>query len=95
MKVEIGKGNYEFKCLADGCQSAFPLSVVYNVLDPKTFDIVMAKRQEIEIMSAGIENLESCPHCPYAVEFENKATFTCKDTILRCDNPSCGKITCR
>jgi TRIAD3 protein (E3 ubiquitin-protein ligase RNF216) len=47
--------------------------------------------QEEVLRLAGIENLESCPFCPYAAEYppveENKE--------FRCENPDCLLISCR
>jgi len=39
---------------------------------------------------AGIDGLECCPHCPYAVIVDNP-----NDKVFRCLNPECMKETCR
>jgi len=40
---------------------------------------------------AGIENLETCPFCPYAAEYPPVEV----DKEFRCQNPECDEISCR
>jgi len=40
---------------------------------------------------AGLDDLASCPFCPYAAECPPPET----DKEFRCENPECGIISCR
>ena len=96
-EVEIGQGNFTFPCMSTNCPASYSVHALYNVLDSKTFEKVMVKKQEAEILAANITNLESCPFCSYAIEFYEKATKDTKlsETVLRCQNDHCSKVSCR
>lgn len=46
---------------------------------------------ESNLRMAGIENLASCPFCPYAAEYPPVEI----DREFRCQNPDCEKVSCR
>ena len=51
---------------------------------------VQERRQQEEVMAAGVENLVSCPFCCFMIimpDPENK--------VLECLNPECLKESCR
>lgn len=84
----IGDGLYRINCFGD-CEREFSLSVLQNVLPPTLFSILLQKRQEAEVMAAGIEGLVSCPFCHFA------SIPPVESKIFKCLNPECMKETCR
>ena len=60
-------------------------------LDEKTIIALERNEQEAVLRMAGIENLASCPFCPYAAEYP-PVEF---DKEFRCQAPDCEKTSCR
>ncbi|XP_043481936.1 E3 ubiquitin-protein ligase RNF216-like [Leptopilina heterotoma] len=85
---KIGDGLYQINCFED-CEREFSLSVLQNVLPPSLFSILLQKRQEAEIIAAGIEGLVSCPFCHFA------SIPPPETKVFKCLNPDCMKETCR
>jgi E3 ubiquitin-protein ligase RNF216 len=60
-------------------------------LDENTIVALERNEQEAVLRMAGIENLASCPFCPFAAEYppveENRE--------FRCQAPDCEKVSCR
>lgn len=76
------------QCFAD-CHDQIAPDVLKTVIAPKTYEILMKKRQEEEIAKAKLDFLETCPFCPYQMELDaDVLTFYCQ-------NPDCMKVTCR
>lgn len=46
---------------------------------------------EANLRNAGIENLESCPFCPFAMEY----VPVYEDKEFRCQHPECLEVSCR
>lgn len=46
--------------------------------------------QRKELEAAGIQGLESCPACEYAVVIENE-----NEKLFRCEMEDCGLVSCR
>src|ERR1700710_253921 len=67
----------------DRCRSIF--------LDENTIIALERNEQEAVLRMAGIENLESCPFCPYAAEYPPVEV----DREFRCQAPECEKVSCR
>lgn len=84
---KIGDGQYHINCFAQ-CDREFSLSVLQNVLPPTTFSILLQKRQEAEVMAAGLEGLVSCPFCHFA------SIPPAETKVFKCLNPECMKETC-
>lgn len=84
----LGDGKAHVDCLLK-CGSEFPLSVLQQVLPPTKFSILLCKRQEAEVMAAGLEGLVSCPFCHFA------SIPPPEDRVFRCLNPNCMKESCR
>ncbi|XP_070150467.1 uncharacterized protein [Polyergus mexicanus] len=84
----LANGKTHVDCLLN-CGSEFPLSVLQQVLPPTKFSILLCKRQEAEIMAAGLEGLVSCPFCHFA------SIPPPEDKVFRCLNPNCMKESCR
>lgn len=88
VEVNFGEAKLEFKCLT-GCEEEYSLHTLQNVLPPKMFSKIAQKKALAEVKAAGIEQLESCPFCDFAIiPGEN-------DKIFRCLNPDCMKESCR
>ena len=60
-------------------------------LEAKTIIALERNEQEANLRMAGIENLASCPFCPFAAEYPPKEV----DREFRCQAPDCEKISCR
>ncbi|KAH8681551.1 hypothetical protein BX600DRAFT_25593 [Xylariales sp. PMI_506] len=91
-KTTIGYFKYELSCVSiDGCQAGFSASQKRNFLDDNLQLALDRIEQQAMLEQAGIENLEACPFCPFAMEYppmrENKE--------FRCANPGCEIVSCR
>ncbi|XP_018392487.1 PREDICTED: uncharacterized protein LOC108771644 [Cyphomyrmex costatus] len=86
--VVLADGNTRVDCLLQ-CGCEFPLSVLQQVLPPTKFSILLCKRQEAEIIAAGVDGLVSCPFCHFA------SIPPAEDKIFKCLNPECMKESCR
>ena len=60
-------------------------------LDEKTVVALERNEQEAVLRIAGIENLASCPFCPFAAEYPSVEV----DREFRCQAPDCEIISCR
>lgn len=60
-------------------------------LDDHTRVALERIEQEANIRLAGIENLESCPFCPFAAEYPSVEV----DREFRCQDPDCERVSCR
>ncbi|KAF7886075.1 hypothetical protein EAF00_010178 [Botryotinia globosa] len=91
-ETEIGNSKYLLVCMStDGCEAGFSLEQRNQFLDELT--IVALERNEAEavLRMAGIENLASCPFCPFAAEYPPVEV----DREFRCQAPDCEKVSCR
>ncbi|XP_043481922.1 uncharacterized protein LOC122511005 [Leptopilina heterotoma] len=84
---KIGDGQNHINCFAE-CEREFSLSALQIVLPPTTFSILLQKRQEAEVMAAGLEGLVSCPFCHFA------SIPPPETKVFKCLNPDCMKETC-
>jgi TRIAD3 protein (E3 ubiquitin-protein ligase RNF216) len=60
-------------------------------LDESTTIALERNEQETVLRMAGIENLASCPFCPYAAEYPPIEIYR----EFRCEAPDCEKVSCR
>ncbi|KAI5922539.1 hypothetical protein F4810DRAFT_701673 [Camillea tinctor] len=89
---QVGMSKYELTCMSvDGCSAGFSHSQRALFLDKKLSTALDRIEQEAMLRMAGIENLETCPFCPYAAEYPPVDV----DKEFRCDNPKCEKVSCR
>ncbi|XP_014234209.1 E3 ubiquitin-protein ligase RNF216-like [Trichogramma pretiosum] len=72
-----------------GCGSEIPLQEIKRGLPHDTYETFLKKRQEAEIDAAKIENLSTCPFCPYSMELSPEIK------IFKCQNSECKLISCR
>ncbi|OLN98060.1 E3 ubiquitin-protein ligase RNF216-like protein 2, partial [Colletotrichum chlorophyti] len=88
----IGISKYELVCMSmDGCAAGFSHSQRQKFLDEHLTAALDRIEYEAVLRMSGIENLETCPFCPYAAEYppvEHNREF-------KCDNPECEVISCR
>ncbi|KAK7958339.1 ring finger domain-containing protein [Apiospora saccharicola] len=89
---QIGYQKYQLTCMSmDGCQAGFSASQRQMFLDEKLQVALDRIEQQAMLEMAGIESLETCPFCPFAMEYppveENKE--------FRCANTDCEIVSCR
>ncbi|TVY30199.1 E3 ubiquitin-protein ligase [Lachnellula hyalina] len=90
--TEIGNSKYILRCMSmDGCEGGFSLDQRSLFLDEKTQIALERNEQEAVLRMAGIENLESCPFCPYAAEYPPVEV----NKEFRCEAPDCERLSCR
>lgn len=89
---EIGLSKYELGCMSmDGCQAGFARDQRDLFLDQNAAIALERIEQEAVLRLAGIENLETCPFCPFAAEYPPVEV----DKEFRCQNPECEFVSCR
>ncbi|RAL61140.1 hypothetical protein DID88_010479 [Monilinia fructigena] len=89
---EIGNSKYELNCMStDGCEAGFSLEQRNQFLDEPTIIALERNEAEAVLRMAGIENLASCPFCPYAAEYPPVEV----NREFRCQAPDCEKVSCR
>lgn len=91
-ETQIGQSKHELVCMStDGCEAGFSNDQRKQFMDEKLIVAIDRIEAETVLRLAGIENLESCPFCPFAAEYppveENK--------LFHCQNEDCVKISCR
>ena len=91
-ETQIGLSKYQLSCMSmDGCKAGFSRGQRDLFLGPKLVIALDRIEQEAVLRMAGIENLETCPFCPFAAEClpveENKEFI--------CQNPGCEVVSCR
>ncbi|TRX96607.1 hypothetical protein FHL15_002509 [Xylaria flabelliformis] len=85
-------GKYALTCMSmDGCSAGFSRSQRALFLNKKLTIALDRIEQEAVLRMAGIENLETCPICPYAAEYPPVEI----DKEFRCENPTCLRVSCR
>ncbi|KAI1079143.1 hypothetical protein F5B20DRAFT_571157 [Whalleya microplaca] len=88
----IGLSKWELTCMSmDSCSAGFSANQRPLFLDKKLGTALDRIEQEAMLRMAGIENLESCPFCPYAAEYPPVEV----DKEFRCDNEDCYRVSCR
>ena len=75
----------------DDCPGNFLAAERKFYLDGKTIFALDRLEQEVALREANIENLTSCPFCPYAAECPPPE----EDKEFRCQNPECRVVSCR
>ncbi|KAL3420006.1 E3 ubiquitin-protein ligase RNF216-like protein 2 [Phlyctema vagabunda] len=89
---EIGNSKYELNCMSmDGCKAGFAQDQRTLFLDEKSCIALERNEQEAMLRMSGIENLASCPFCPYAAEYPPVEI----NKEFQCMAPDCEKVSCR
>ncbi|KAI1757223.1 hypothetical protein F4782DRAFT_218963 [Xylaria castorea] len=88
----IGMAKYVLTCVSlDGCSAGFSRGQRALFLNNKLTIALDRIEQEAVLRVAGIENLETCPFCPYAAEYPPVEV----DKEFRCEDPRCQQVSCR
>lgn len=67
-ETQIGLSKYHLECMSiDGCDGGFAISQRDIFLDAHSKTALDRIEQETVLREAGIEDLETCPFCPYAM----------------------------
>ncbi|SPQ25453.1 a2e277b0-81af-4a53-a16e-2c799d662269 [Thermothielavioides terrestris] len=81
----IGLSKYHLNCPStDGCDASFAKDQTDLFLDAHLSAALDAIEKEAVLRMAGIENLETCPFCPYAAEYppvEENKEFRCEEAL--------------
>lgn len=65
---QIGLSKHQLRCMSvDGCDGGFSMSQREIFLDVHSQTALDRIEQEAALREAGIENLETCPFCPFAM----------------------------
>ena len=88
----LGVHDPKINCIdRSGCSAPILESELRRFLPDELMKLWERVSQRKEIEAAGLENLEECPVCDYAVIIENA-----EDKLLRCGNVEvCGMVSCR
>ena len=87
--VAIGDGKTIIECLGH-CSEEIGWQELQKALAPNILSKLLQRRQAEEVGAAGMEDLVTCPFCPYQTIMENP-----DDRVLACRNPECGRESCR
>jgi TRIAD3 protein (E3 ubiquitin-protein ligase RNF216) len=91
-ETQIGLSKFELNCMSmDGCTASFSKGQKDIFLEEKTAIALERIEQQTALRLAGIENLETCPFCPYAAEYPPVES----DKEFRCERPDCNIVSCR
>ncbi|KAK0715514.1 hypothetical protein B0H67DRAFT_242131 [Lasiosphaeris hirsuta] len=91
-ETQIGLSKYELTCMSmDGCNASFSHEQRAMFMDEKLIQALDRIEQESVLRLAGLENLASCPFCPFAAEYPPVE----EDKEFRCLNPECEVVSCR
>ena len=88
---QLGQGKAAFPCLEAGCPATFSLWALEKALQSQTFSLVVRRIQIEELRQAQIQNIVTCPFCPYAVIIPD-GDSSC---VFHCENPDCMEDSCR
>ena len=87
--VAIGDGKTVIECLGH-CQEEIGWQELQKALTPNVLSKLLQRRQAEEVGAAELDNMVTCPFCPYVTIMENP-----DDKVLVCRNPECGRDSCR
>jgi hypothetical protein len=90
---EVGQGSSKLTCpCPDGCDNTFREPQLRLVPDAGALiDNLMRLRQEHDLRTAGIDDIESCPYC----DFKTVCPPIHIDFELHCQSPTCNITSCR
>ena len=88
-EAAFGQGKAALTCMSDGCDGTFPFSQLKKALPINILEKYEDRVQEESLLMAQMEDFVRCPSCDFAV------ILPLEDKVLKCQNPSCGKETCR
>lgn len=90
---QVGAMKYEMLCMdTGGCKANLSGEGVAKAISIQLFDKLALNQQQAEITAAGIEGLEECPFCDFKAIHDQSIEA---NSLFGCQNPDCGKISCR
>jgi len=72
------------------CSAPFPETELARALSAKSLDLYFRLKIAAELVLAGIEGLETCPACDYAVVIDNP-----DEKLFVCMAEGCKQVSCR
>lgn len=91
-ETQVGQGKHELVCFStDTCQGGFSNDQRQLFMDEKLTIALDRIEAEAALRLAGIENLESCPFCPFAAEYPPVE----ETKLFYCQNEFCYTVSCR
>ncbi|KAB5576401.1 ring finger protein [Coniochaeta sp. 2T2.1] len=91
-ETQIGMGKFELNCMSmNSCAATFSRDQQAIFIDKNTAIALERIEQEAALRLAGIENLETCPFCPFAAEYPPVE----EDKEFRCLRADCEIVSCR
>ncbi|KAJ9125181.1 hypothetical protein QFC22_000135 [Naganishia vaughanmartiniae] len=90
-EVAVGDQTANVVCPhTDGCEAKFYDRDLRKAMSVKLYNTYMGIIQRKELEEAGIEGLESCPYCNFALIIENQ-----EERLFACQSDDCGTVSCR
>ena len=91
-EAQIGQHKYQLTCMSmDKCTASFSREQMELFVDAKTKLALDRIESETVLHLAGLEDLETCPACPFAAIMPPVET----NKEFRCLNPECEQVSCR
>jgi len=87
--LAIRDGKTVIECLGH-CKEEIGWQELQKVVAPNVLSKLLQRRQAEEVGAAEMDNMVSCPFCPYVTIMDNP-----DDKVLVCRNPECGRDSCR
>ncbi|PFH60040.1 hypothetical protein XA68_11524 [Ophiocordyceps unilateralis] len=88
----VGLSQYKLKCMSmDDCSEGFSHGERQKFLEPRLAAALDRLEQEEVLRLADLDNLVTCPFCPFAAECSPVEV----DKEFRCQNPDCELVSCR
>ena len=90
--TQVGMMKHEMACMDEsGCSVPLSIEGIGKAVTIKIVDKLAFYQQQAEIMAANIEGLEQCPFCEFKAICEPIEV----ETVFFCQNPDCGRPSCR
>ncbi|CRG83751.1 TRIAD3 [Talaromyces islandicus] len=91
-ETQVAQMNYYINCIdVSGCQAGFERDLLQQVVGENFLKRLGFLHQMDELTRSGIEGLEGCSFC----EFKAVCLPLEQDKEFRCQNPDCGRVSCR
>lgn len=90
--TQVGLMKHKMNCQhGDGCNARLDREGIGRAVPLTTVDRLAFNEQQADIMAAGIDGLEECPHCDYKAIMDPVEMIP----VFNCLNPECGRMSCR
>ncbi|CAN9187989.1 unnamed protein product [Alternaria alternata] len=92
IETQMGQSRCRPMCFGvDDCNGTFTRRQLQQVLSDTTFERLEHMQQREDLEAAGLDFLSECPFCDFRMECLPVEV----DKEFRCENPKCGKTSCR